>query len=48
VVLPYIKNYFDLAPLGGDLVAASPKLGTLHPSLVSEANRAAKEAGLIK
>lgn len=48
VVLPYTKNYFDLAPLGGDLVASTPRLGMLHPSLVSEANRAAKEAGLIK
>lgn len=47
VVLPYTNNYFDLAPIGGKLVANSPRLGTLHPSLVTEAVRAAKEAGLL-
>ena len=48
VVLPYTNIYFELAPLGRDLVASSPRLGTLHPSLVSEAGLAAKEAGLLK
>jgi len=48
VILPYNTLWFDLAPKGGALVAASPKLGSLHASLMADVARAAKESGLIR
>lgn len=47
VVLPYTNLWFERAPLAGGLLAPCPKLGMLHPTLMSVLQRAAKEAGLI-
>lgn len=48
IVLPYTDLWFDLAPKGPSLVAATPRLGSLHASLLSDVQRAAGEAGLLK
>ena len=48
LIVPYTTAWFDLAPLGEGLTAATPQLGTLHAALVVEVQRAAKEAGLIR
>jgi hypothetical protein len=48
LVVPYTSGWFDLAPKGEGLVSATPKLGSLHPSLMMDVQRAAKEAGLVK
>lgn len=47
VVVPYTDLWFDLAPVTSGLVAASPKLGSLHATLMVELSRAAREAGLL-
>jgi hypothetical protein len=48
IVVPYNDLWFDLAPKGQGLVAATPKLGSLHVSLMTDVFRAVKEAGLVK
>ena len=45
---PGYDLWFDLAPKGQGLVAATPKLGSLHVSLMTDVFRAVKEAGLVK
>jgi hypothetical protein len=45
---PGYDLWFDLAPKGQGLVAATPKLGSLHVSLMTDVFRAVKEAGLGK
>jgi len=48
VILDYTANWFDLAPLPGGLNGPTPKMGTLPPILMADAQRAAQEAGLLK
>ncbi|MEJ7745864.1 MAG: hypothetical protein WKF61_03740 [Luteimonas sp.] len=48
VVLDYTSTWFALAPMPGGLVAPSPRMGYLHPTMVTELQRACVEAGLIK
>lgn len=48
VVLDYTSTWFGLAPMPGGLVAPSPRMGYLHPTMMIELHRAYVEAGLIK
>ena len=47
VVVPYTDVWFQRAPLTSGLTAPTPRMGTLHPMLMNDLQRAAREAGLI-